>query len=183
MYERTYGYLYDRDRLVKDDAALIRRTIKTLAKGDLLPADWVYSVRYRTFAGGRAIDISARSPRPVTLMESGYVRASDTKPRRVIVPRRLDIDDTSLADDERWINLWLRPGEQHEIRWCDTSTSEARAVHRALSDLHDGCNHDGSDSMTDYFDVKFYGSVSIDTLPGVPRAQRARPSWLPGGSH
>lgn len=65
MYERTYGYRYERNRPVKDDAKMIRADIKTLSKAGMLPADWKYSVRYRSFAGGCSIDISARSPRPI----------------------------------------------------------------------------------------------------------------------
>jgi len=38
-----------------------------------------------------------------------------------------------------------------------------------LSELHAAQNHDGSDLITDYFDVKFYGSAVLATVAGVPR--------------
>lgn len=53
--------------------------------------------------------------------------------------------------------------------WKDKLTREARAVLDTLEELHNGYNHDGSDAMTDYFDVKFYGVPTLDTMPGVPR--------------
>jgi len=139
MYERHYGYLYDRDRTVKDDAANIRRHIRSLVKGGMLPADWTYSVRYRTFSGGCSIDVQATSPRPIY--------AAD--------PR-----------SQEW-ELHAETGE-HVHAWIDKYTRQARAVRDALTDLHNGHNHDGSEIQVDYFDVKFYGQVSITTTAGVP---------------
>ena len=139
--ERAYGYLYDKDRQVKDDAASIRRTIRTMAKAGVLPADWKYSVRYSSFAGGCAIDIAATSPRPTY--------AADPRPYDTTVYNR---------DTGEWV-----------FNRIDRMSREARAVEDALEELHAAHNHDGSDSMTDYFDVKFYGSVRVDTAEGVPQ--------------
>lgn len=168
MYERTYGYLYDRDRSVKDDAALIRQTIKTMAKAGVLPSDWKYSVRYRTASMMRAIDITASSPRPIWLMTPGFVRAAKDRDRVVRVP---------IMGEMR--PLRIRAGEQHEIRYIDVTTAEARAVHDALQELLNACNHDGSDVMTDYFDVKFYGHPTLDTIGNVSRTLHERPSNYP----
>lgn len=196
MYERTYGYLYDRNRSVKEDAALIRRNVKTMTGAGVLPEDWTYSVRYRCFSGGCAIDVRASSPRPVLLMDPGFVAASKERDRLVTVPRRrrsrddcavcfwaLDQHDQAPKDHEYapvgpWMNLHLRAGEQHDIFWEDAATPEALAVQAALQELLDACNHDGSDSMVDYFDVKFYGHATVDAKPGVPRAERER-RYLP----
>lgn len=137
---RTYGYLYDRDRSVKEDAASVRRTIKTLVRGELLPGDWGYSVRFRRFAGGSSIDVEATSPRPIY--------AADPEP--------MD---------------WARHAETGEFvhGWKDRLTGEARMVLDTLEDLLQGHNHDGSDIMTDYFDVKFYGHAQLATAAGVAR--------------
>lgn len=135
MYERTYGYLYERNRLVKDDAALIRRTIKTLAKGGLIPADWSYSVRYRSYAGGCSIDVKATSPRPI------YAAEPDTY-------------------EHPWATN-VETGEQVHA-WKDRLTIEARNVLDTLSELHDACNHNGCETQVDYFDVKFYGVPGIE---------------------
>lgn len=168
MYERSYGYLYDRDRLVKADAALIRQTIKTMAGAGVLPADWKYSVRFRRASMMQAIDITALSPRPIRLMDTGYVGAAKERDRYV-----------TLAVEGELRPCVIRAGEQWNVRPMDVQTVEARAVEEALQELLNACNHDGSDSMTDHFDVKFYGHPSLDTLDGVPRALRARPSYLP----
>ena len=45
---------------------------------------------------------------------------------------------------------------------CPRYTPEATAVRKAVEAICDSFNHDGSDSMTDYFDVRFYGSVDFD---------------------
>lgn len=177
MYERTYGYLYDRERSVKDDAKLIRSTIKTMAKAGILPADWTYSVRYDTFAGGCAIRVTATSPRPIYLMDPGMIAAHKERPRVVTVPRHLR--DRADGGGE-WMRLEIRAGDQYDIYWIDSLTDEARAVSDALNELHHACNHDdGSDSMTDHFDVKFYGTAQLETAPGVARSQRPRPEYLP----
>lgn len=65
IYERHYGYLYDAERTVKEDAANIRRHIKSMQKAGLLPDDWKFSVRYRTASMCRSIDINAVSPHPI----------------------------------------------------------------------------------------------------------------------
>lgn len=140
MSDRTYGYLYDRDRPAKQDAANIRRTIRTLAKGGLLPADWTYSVRYRSFANGRAIDVTAMSPRPIY--------AADPEP----------MDWAKHAETGEYVHAW-----------ADRLTLEARAVLDTLQELHDAHNHDGSDIQSDYFDVKFYGVPTLAVCPGVAR--------------
>lgn len=45
---------------------------------------------------------------------------------------------------------------------CPRYTPEATAVRKAVEAICDSFNHDGSDSQTDYFDVRFYGSVDFN---------------------
>jgi hypothetical protein len=140
MTSRWYGYNYDRERSVKDDAANIRRHIRTMVQAGLLPSDWTYSVRYRRFAGGSSIDVRATSPRPIYAADphsDGPVKHAETG---------------------AWVTAWV-----------DRLTSEARAVKGTLEDLVNGHNHDGSDTSTDYFDVKFYGDVVLITASDVPK--------------
>lgn len=40
-------------------------------------------------------------------------------------------------------------------------TEIGEQVQTVLKEIHDSYNYDHSDSMTDYFDVNYYGSVSI----------------------
>lgn len=49
---------------------------------------------------------------------------------------------------------WFRP-------WSEAFTPTAAKVHKDLKALVDSYNHDGSDVMTDYFDVNFYGFVDF----------------------
>lgn len=174
MSERKYGYRYDRSRRTKEDAALIRADIKTMQSAGMLPVDWKFSVRSESFAGGSAINIRAVSPRPIGLMTPGQITTAPGKHRVVVVPYR-----ERESGEVRWINLHMRPGDMHEVRRFDTESTESRAVRDALEDLHNAYNHDGSDTMTDHFDVKFYGGVSVETFPGVPEYERERPSWRP----
>lgn len=44
---------------------------------------------------------------------------------------------------------------------CPRYTTEATALAKALTEIMGAYNHDGSDTMSDYFDVKFYGHVTF----------------------
>lgn len=143
----TTGYLYNPERSVKDDAANIRRHIKTMTKAGLLPADWRYSVRYRTASMYQAVDITATAPRPI-----------------------YGVDLAGLWD---WQTLGIDPPVHAETGEPVTSsaaawTREAKAVLDTLDELHAAHNYDDSDTMTDYFDVKFYGTVAITVTDGTP---------------
>ena len=63
------GYLFDENRTVKDDAASVRRTLKTMQKAGLIPADVKISVRYRTASMMQAIDVRCSIPRPMYACE------------------------------------------------------------------------------------------------------------------
>lgn len=41
-------------------------------------------------------------------------------------------------------------------------TAEADAVHGKVDAILNAYNHDGSDAMTDYFDVRYYGHTVVD---------------------
>lgn len=143
MYERSYGDLYDKERTAKDVAAEIRRQIRAAVKAGDLPGDWRYSVRFQRYSGGRAIDVRATSPRPI------------------------------YGADPTVSNRWgerVRHSETGDYvsAWVDRLTTEARRVRDLLDALHTAHNHNGSDSETDYFDVKYYGLVSLTTVVGVP---------------
>jgi hypothetical protein len=45
---------------------------------------------------------------------------------------------------------------------CPRYTPEAKAVISAVEAIVASFNHDGSDSQSDYFDVRFYGSIDFD---------------------
>lgn len=134
MYERTYGYLYEPNQDIKETAKSIRRIIKTLTKGGMLPNDWKYSVRIQRFSMGQSINVTAETERAI------YAAEPDTY-------------DFPLV-------LNVETGK-HVTAYKDRLTIEAVTVEETLRDLVAAHNHNGSDVMTDYFDVKFYGNVSI----------------------
>lgn len=148
-YERSYGYRYDEQRglTTAEIAKKIRADIKQAVKFGLLPGAPVkYSVRTRTYSGGASIDITVKG----------------------------------------WADAWVdcqgqtwTEGESHHCTypWCAASGEFAglpgATVHQVLSQdasvakmtlerIHGSYNHDGSDSMTDYFDVNYYGSITFD---------------------
>lgn len=161
MYERHYGALYNDQLSNKEIAAKIRTAIKSLVKNEVLPADWKYSVRYRSYAGGSSIDVKATAPRPVRLVNARTVyNPSQTNP--------LDIDlPTDYAQrDERgeFRPCRVAPGQRWEIR--EGLTIEARNVYLTLKQLHGVWNHDGSDIQVDHHDVKYYGQVNVESAAG-----------------
>ena len=138
MTQRTYGSQYDRNRTVTEDAASIRSQLKAAQKDGTVPADWKVSVRKRKSTYSWAIDVTLVSPRPIY--------AADPHSRE-----------------------WVRHAETGEyvIAWADRLTAEAQAASRLARELLDAHNHDGSDSQTDFYDVKFYSDVNVTTVPGV----------------
>lgn len=74
------------------------------------------------------------------------IRLSDVAIKSVYNPVRL------RADVER-------PNEPCSVPWI---TDEARALLDRVEAILGAYNHDGSDSMTDHFDVKFYAHVEFD---------------------
>lgn len=74
-----------------------------------------------------------------------------------------------------WINPeWVMLTKDDPCRYHAVAryTEQAKAVIDHLKSIHDAYNHDGSDSMIDHFDVKYYGGVDVDwTLEG-PAVER-----------
>lgn len=150
------GSKYDatRDLPTKEIAKRIRADIKDAIRGGVLPAIKT-SVRYRSFAGGSAIDVT------VTALPEAFPMLS---PKFASWCRQFPAD-----------------------RWCapmslqDQHSPERSSMMTRLKSICDAYNRDNSDSMTDYFDVRFYGSVSIDTDVARPLEETeiaaARPDY------
>lgn len=148
MYERSYGYKYAEHQGLTNAqvAAKIRADIKTAIKEGLLPAGWKYSVRTRSFAGGGSIDVRVKDCPDAWTDCPGY------------------------KGNAMCANYWCRAR-------CEIARDEARlphtTEHKVLSEIgeaaritleriHGAYNHDGSDIMTDYFDVNYYGGVNFE---------------------
>lgn len=150
MYERSYGYRYEEGEKLStpEIAKLIRKEIKTAIGEGLLPARWKYSVRSESFSGGSSIDVRVKDCADAWMPCPGYQRLSG-------------------GGRAGCRNAWCKAGGIHmdlaAAEYHDVLTEEAEAAEVTLKRIHGAFNHDGSDSMIDYFDVNYYGTVSFDS--------------------
>lgn len=133
--ERRLGSLYEQTKgmRTKEVAAHMRKVIRQTATDGLLPTDWTYSVRYRTASMMTAIDVTVAIPDELHDLWVRY----ETENRY-----RIDTFPDLLVDE--WAPL-----------------AGVLAAKTLLESIHRAYNYDGSDSMTDYFDVRYYGTVEF----------------------
>lgn len=126
------GSKFDKNLSTKEIAARVRQEIKEAVKTGDLPKA-KYSVRIDCYSMGSSIDVVIRA-----------------LPFSILNPKRIELE----AHNPRfqWQNYESEP--RH--------TLEASAVLGKVEQLLSSYNFDNSDSMTDYFDVKFYGHVKFD---------------------
>ena len=158
MYERSYGYKYDEGGKL-DTAAiakLIRQDVKTTVREGLLPERWAYSVVMDRFSGGSSIDVRVKNCADAWMPCPGYK-----------VGTRHELPDGG------WVatgcgNAWCKAGGEHKdsphATPHDVLTEEAMVAKMTLERIHNAYNHDGSDLMTDYFDVNYYGTVNFQSV-------------------
>jgi hypothetical protein len=153
MYERSYGARYDEPgkyARVADIAKLIRRDIKeAIGRGDLPGRASNYSVRSESFSGGSAIRVKAIGLDGLYQQCEGFVPASEDGYGR-------------RACGDPWCKAGGRHADLPHARYHDILSVEGRRVEGILKSIHSAYNHDGSDVMTDYFDVRYYGGVDIE---------------------
>jgi hypothetical protein len=157
MYEKTYGYLYEELGTyprTADIARAIRADIKRAKSEGLLPPRWTYTVRSRNFAGGCAVDVMVKN------CPDAWQECDGTVP-----------GSRQLTSSGAWVgqscgNVWckgaadLRYAHAAEVHWV--LTEEAMAAKMTLDRIHGAYNHTGSDLMSDYVDVRYYGHVTFD---------------------
>lgn len=160
-YEIAYGSRYDGKLSTKEIAARVRAEIKALVKAGSLPPDWKFYVRYRGFAGGTSIDVTAQSPVATYLCAPGWVSAGPNE-------RHLD-----LPIKGEWKSCIIRANDQWHVSRDDAEAPGVAWVRTLLDGLLRSYNYDGSDIQTDYFNVNFYGHVAVTTV-GDWRAQYQR---------
>lgn len=140
-------------------AKRIRADIKTAQREGLLPDHWQYSVRYRSFSGGTAIDVEVKNCADAWMPCPGYKVGS-----------KHEWPDGSWTAT-RCGNPWCKAGGIHKdlpaAEYHEVLTEEALAAQMTLERIHDAFNHDGSDVMTDYFDVNYHGTVDFQTAWGA----------------
>jgi hypothetical protein len=159
-YERRIGSKYEetKDLGTTEIAARIRQDIKdAVARGDL-PSDANISVKTDKFAGGSAIRIDVSN-----------------------WPGATKVGDESLCTGTLDIGNGLYPSHckdgNHDWRCAAAphASDAAEAVQKTIQAIHDSYNYDGSDMMTDYFNVRYYGQVKVDEY----RAPVIDPSLAP----
>jgi len=156
MYERSYGYRYDEGAKLTtaEIAKLIRRDIKTAKDEGLLPRTWKYSVRTSRGSMCSAIDVTVRNCADAWQACPGYKIGS-----RQELPGG-GWTATGCGD------VWCKAGGQYRDSPHASDhtvlTEEASVAKMTLERIHGAYNHDGSDSMVDYFDVNYYGHVSFE---------------------
>lgn len=151
MYERSYGAKYAEPAKyarAADIAKLIRRDIKDAIKQGLLPGKASnYSVRSESFSGGSAIRVKAIGLDGMWQQCEGIIPGSEDG-----YGARYCRNHWCKAKEDR-------PGAEYH----DILSVEGQRVEKILKDLHSAYNHDGSDSMVDYFDVRYYGQAEIES--------------------
>lgn len=137
MIERRYGEKYASTKGLKrpEIAKLIRADIAAEVKAGTLPKGR-YSVRTETYSGGGSIDITISDVVGIPIV---------------------NLDRLRYHRDNPHTTYGCEPANVRE-RW----SPEMRAVITKLEQIHGSYNYDGSDSMADFFDVRYYGSVSVD---------------------
>jgi hypothetical protein len=141
MYERTYGAKVEQTEHLdtKDIARMMRADVKEYKRRGLLPADLKTSIRMARFAGGSSIDVNWSLP--------GATREQVYRPEAL-----------------RWFAAgspcdWEDPATGwHEYR-SEKLRDELLEIDATLRKIHQRYNWDGSETMVDYFDVRFYGTV------------------------
>ena len=147
MTERVYGSKYSGKLSNKEIAAAIRQDIKNAIATGKLPKGLKVSVRYEHFSGGSSIDASI----------------------------------TAWPENFMWLNPdWVVMNHEHQDQYHDNVpryTEQAKKIIEKLTEIHGAYNHDGSDSMTDHFDVKYYGHVNVDWELENPEKKRVYTMW------
>jgi len=154
MYERSYGYRYSEPgerATCADIAKMIRRDIKQAQEEGLLPARWSYSVRTEH---GTSINVDVRDCPDAWKPCDGTVPGS----------RRTYPDGgwTATACPNMWCKARNDPAYAHAAEEHEVLTEEASIAKMTLERIHGAYNHDGSEIQTDYFDVRYYGTVQFE---------------------
>jgi hypothetical protein len=126
------GTKYNKDLNTTQIAALVRQEIKLMVKSKALPKA-KYSIRTAYFAGGSSIDVTIKTPSFA-----------------ILNPKRLELE----ARDPNF--QWQTHAS--EPRYTPEASSALEKIKKILASY----NFDDSDSMTDYFHVRFYGDVKFD---------------------
>lgn len=144
MYERSYGYRYAElgdHPSAAELAKAMRGDIKQATSEGLLPSHWSYSVRSETFSGGCSVDVTVQD-----------------------CPDAYRPCDGGRNCHNVWCSARNDPQYAHAAEAHFVLTDVAEAAKMTLERIHNAYNHDGSELMVDYHDVRYYGVVRFETL-------------------
>lgn len=134
MTERVYGNKYDKDLDIAEIAKLVRADLKAaMAKGGSIPAGSKFKVRIQRYSGGQSLSVTIMSITGVKFVNAARARFEIENPHTYY--------------------------NNHDLR---VHTNEAEAVSATVAAIVSAYNHDGSDTMTDHFDVNFYAHIDFD---------------------
>lgn len=126
-----------RDLDIKDVASMIRADVKQAIKTGALPGGLKTSVKIERFSGGQALNIAVK-----------YLDGSIFNPNWVKATKNF----AEFFSDE------VHEVQRQEGRY----SAELQEVKKKLQEIGDAYNRDNSDSMSDYFDKRFYLHVGVD---------------------
>lgn len=141
--DRFAGPKYQRGRDTAEIAKLFRADVAAAMRAGELPKGLKLSVRISRYAGGSSINVAVKACPGTAIANPGHVLAAEAIPNVYV-------------DDMRVRHMY---------------TDAARAVMAKLETLLEAYNRSEIDSQTDYFNVKFYGHVTIASE--LLRADRA----------
>jgi len=154
MYERTYGYRYAElgdHPTAAQVAKTMRRDIHQAIAEGLLPSHWTYSVRSDTFAGGCSVDVTVQD-----------------------CPDAWEQCDGGSKCRDVWCSARNDPTYAHAAKPHDVLTNDAEAASMTLGRIHNAYNHNGSEIQVDYFDVRYYGTVTFEDAGSAEFRQREK---------
>lgn len=139
----TRGAKYEATRHLppREISARIRADIKEAQKAGRIDRAAKVSVRMESYSGGWSVDVR------VTALPPGFRVTSE-----------------SYA---AWVKQF-GPDRRPPMAWRECRSEQYHALMDALEDIRGAYNRDNSDSTTDYFDVRYYGSTSIDWRAAEP---------------
>lgn len=136
-------YKETRDMPVKEVAALIRSSIRTMAKNEMIQSAWNYSVRYKTAAAWEGIDIVISVPKSVMELKWKFE------------------DHLFQLGKHEWYDLHtdLMTGEYEPLKHLLTTETLIKQLHDDFN-FYEGPSH----PMEDGCSTKFGGHVSFRYL-------------------
>lgn len=126
--------------------------------------------KYEATAGLRLVDIAKRMRQDIAAAKKGGRLPKALKASvRCSRGSAIDLFLTALPENFRVYtreyvdatkNFTASPGHEFHLRHS-THTDDFTAILEILTEIHDAYNRDNSDSMSDYFDRRYYGSVGV----------------------